>query len=79
MNYLSQVKNATQQLEDKIISRQEWARLVLGEDYANVFLDDYIGRATRRFSIFIKNLGDEEISEIRDQDKLKKLKQRKKI
>lgn len=74
MNYLSQVKNATQQLEDKIISRQEWARLVLGEDYANVFSDDYIGRATRCFSIFIKNLGNEEIDEIHDKDKLEEIK-----
>lgn len=70
MEYLSQVKLATQQLEDKMISRQEWAKLVLGEEYANVFSDDYIGRAARCFSIFIKNADNEEITAIDDEDKV---------
>ena len=70
MNYLSQVKIATQQLEDKMISRQEWAKLVLGEEYANVFSDDYIGRAARCFSIFIKNTENEEIIDIDDEEKV---------
>lgn len=68
MDYLSQVKLATQQLEDKMISRQEWAKLVLGEEYANVFSDDYLGRAARCFSIFIKNTENDEIECANDED-----------
>ena len=42
MSYLTQVKIATQNLEDKIIDYQDWAEIVLGPDYKNVSSDEYL-------------------------------------
>lgn len=63
MNYLSEVKIATQKLEDKIIDYQDWAGIVLGDDYRDIFSDEYIRRASKVFGIFLKNAESCEISE----------------
>lgn len=55
MSYLTKVKIATQNLEDKIIDYQEWAEIVLGSDYKNVFSSEYLRRACKVFGIFLKN------------------------
>lgn len=73
MNYLSEVKIATQKLEDKIIDYQDWAEIVLGDDYRDVFSDEYIRRASKVFGIFLKNAESCEISES-DIDKVEELK-----
>lgn len=73
MNYLSEVKIATQNLEDKIIDYQDWAEIVLGADYKDVYSDEYIRRASRVFSVFLKNAELREISES-DDDKAEELK-----
>ena len=71
MSYLTQVKIATQNLEDKIIDYQDWAEIVLGPDYKNVFSDEYLRRACKVFSIFLKNAE----SQVDDKDNTEELKQ----
>lgn len=55
MTYLNKVRLATQNLEDKIIDYQDWAEIVLGSDYRDVYSDEYIRRSAKVFSIFLKN------------------------
>ena len=55
MTYLNKVRLATQNLEDKIIDYQDWAEIVLGPDYRDVYSDEYIRRSAKVFSIFLKN------------------------
>ena len=71
MSYLTQVKIATQNLEDKIIDYQDWAEIVLGPDYKNVFSDEYLRRACKVFGIFLKNAE----SQVDDKDNTEELKQ----
>lgn len=71
MSYLTKVKIATQNLEDKIIDYQEWAEIVLGSDYKNVFSDEYLRRACKVFGIFLKNAE----SQVDDKDNTEELKQ----
>lgn len=71
MSYLTQVKIATQNLEDKIIDYQQWAEIVLGPDYKNVFSDEYLRRACKVFSIFLKNAE----NQVDDKDNTEELKQ----
>lgn len=56
MTYLSKVRLATQNLEDKIIDYQDWAEIVLGPDYKNIYSDEYLRRASKVFGIFLKNV-----------------------
>lgn len=67
---LQKVRLATQNLEDKVITYQDWAEKVLGPDYRDVFSDEYIRRSAKVFSIFLKHVEDvndsEEDSEIYD-------------
>lgn len=58
MTLLSKAQIATQELEDRIISYQDWAEKVLGSDYRDVFSDEYIRRSAKVFSIFLKHLED---------------------
>ena len=60
MTYLSKVRLATQNLEDKIIDYQDWAEIVLGPDYKNIYSDEYLRRASKVFGIFLKNVGMQE-------------------
>lgn len=55
MTYLNKVRLATQNLEDKIIDYQDWAEIVLGPDYRDVYSSEYLRRASKVFSIFLKN------------------------
>ena len=55
MTYLNKVRLATQNLEDKIIGYQDWAEIVLGPDYRDVYSSEYLRRASKVFSIFLKN------------------------
>lgn len=55
MSYLTKVKIATQNLEDKIIDYQDWAEIVLGPDYRDVYSSEYLRRASKIFSIFLRN------------------------
>ena len=55
MSYLTKVKIATQNLEDKIIDYQDWAETVLGPDYRDVYSSEYLRRASKVFSIFLRN------------------------
>lgn len=59
MDKLNKARIATQSLEDKIITYQDWAEKVLGTDYRDVFSDEYIRRSAKVFSIFLKNLSNE--------------------
>lgn len=47
---------ATQQFDNKQIDIQEWVRVVIGEDYYNVYSDEYARRAEKFFSIFANRL-----------------------
>ncbi len=71
MSYLTKVKIATQNLEDKIIDYQDWAEIVLGPDYKNIFSDEYLRRACKVFSIFLKNAE----SQVDNKDSAEELKQ----
>ena len=71
MSYLTQVKIATQNLEDKIIDYQDWAEIVLGSDYKIVFSSEYLRRACKVFGIFLKNAE----SQVDDKDSAEELKQ----
>lgn len=76
MTLLSKAQIATQELEDRVISYQDWAEKVLGSDYRDVFADEYIRRGAKVFSIFLKHLedmGDDE-AEGEMQDMLEQLK-----
>ena len=61
MTYLNKVRLATQNLEDKIIDYQDWAEIVLGPDYRDVYSDEYIRRSAKVFSIFLKNVEGQEV------------------
>lgn len=71
MSYLTKVRIATQNLEDKIIDYQDWAEIVLGSDYKNVFSSEYLRRACKVFGIFLKNAE----SQVDDKDSAEELKQ----
>lgn len=58
MTLLSKAQIATQELEDRAISYQDWAEKVLGSDYRDVFADEYIRRGAKVFGIFLKHLED---------------------
>ena len=58
MTLLSKAQIATQNLEDRVISYQDWAEKVLGSDYRDVFSDEYIRRSAKVFGIFLKHLED---------------------
>lgn len=55
MSYLTKVRIAAQNLEDKIIDYQDWAETVLGSDYRDVYSSEYLRRASKIFSIFLRN------------------------
>ncbi len=82
MNYLSKAKIATQNLEDGIISHQDWAEDVLGTGYRDMFSDEYLRRAAKVFGIFLKNADEqydgEQLQDILDA-KEELIKERKKL
>lgn len=72
MTYLNKVRLATQNLEDKIIDYQDWAEIVLGPDYRDVYSSEYLRRASKVFSIFLRNAEGQE-AEGDKSDELKEL------
>ena len=68
MSYLSNDIVATQMCDLKEISVQEWAEKILGDDYKNIFSDEYLRRAEKIFSMFADNLSkdDNELSETKE-------------
>lgn len=72
MTYLNKVRLATQNLEDKIIDYQDWAEIVLGPDYRDVYSSEYLRRASKVFSIFLKNAEGQEVGGDKS-DELKEL------
>lgn len=72
MMYLNKVRLATQNLEDKIIDYQDWAEIVLGPDYRDVYSSEYLRRASKVFSIFLKNAEGQEVGGDKS-DELKEL------
>lgn len=52
MNNLTKIRQANELLDSKLISLQEWAARCLGEEYRNVWADEYI----RRCSVFVRHL-----------------------
>ena len=59
MNKLEQTRQATELLDARAIGFQDWAARVLGEDYRDVYSDEYLRRAAKIFSIFIKTAQDD--------------------
>lgn len=76
MTLLGKAQIATQELEDRVISYQDWAEKVLGSDYRDIFADEYIRRGAKVFSIFLKHLEDMGDAEVEGemQDMLEQLK-----
>nr|DAH60728.1 MAG TPA: DNA polymerase II small subunit [Caudoviricetes sp.] len=68
MNKLEQTRQATELLDAKAISFQDWAARVLGEDYRDVYSDEYLRRAARIFSIFINNAVNDADVDVDDKD-----------
>ena len=56
---LAFAKRATELYADKVIDAQEWASSLLGEDYRNVYSDEYVRRASTFFKIFLESIKDE--------------------
>lgn len=85
MNYLNKVKIATQNLDDKVIGYQDWAEIVLGPDYRDVYSSEYIRRSAKVFGIFLKNAEEanksESVDELQDilEAKEQLIKERKKL
>lgn len=73
---------ATQNLEDGIINYQDWATEVLGDEYRNMYSDEYLRRAAKVFGIFINNTDEkydgEQLQDILDA-KEELIKERKKL
>lgn len=49
---LTKIRQATELLDSKLIDLQEWAARCLGEEYRNMWADEYI----RRCSVFVRHL-----------------------
>lgn len=60
MNKLEQTRQATELLDARAIGFQDWAARVLGEDYRDVYSDEYLRRAAKIFSIFINSVAHDE-------------------
>jgi hypothetical protein len=59
MNKLTKIRQTNELLDSKLISLQEWAARCLGEEYRNVWADEYI----RRCSVFVHHLMDAEVAD----------------
>lgn len=67
-DYLHQAVEATRLFDRKEITVQEWIQRLLGDDYLNVFSDEYVRRAEKIFSTFIDKLEANGIEEVTDDD-----------
>lgn len=62
MTYLEKIVKATNDVDDRKLSIQDWIGQVLGNEYVNVYSDDYCRRAEKIFSLFVEKLNQEEIN-----------------
>lgn len=69
MNYLTKVAMATKKFDEKIISAQQWIVELLGEEYDNVFSDEYVRRAEKIFSAFMNKFTENGDSSFEVEDK----------
>lgn len=67
-DYLHQAVEATRLFERKDITVQEWIQRLLGDDYLNMFSDEYCRRAEKVFSAFVDKLEANGIEEVTDED-----------
>ena len=56
MQYLDNIIKATISFDNKEISIQDWVSIVLGEEWRNIYSDEYCRRAEKFFSLFINKL-----------------------
>ena len=56
MDYISKIIKATISFDNKEISIQDWVSCVLGEEWRNIYSDEYCRRAEKFFSLFINKL-----------------------
>jgi len=70
LQYLNNVIEATNSFDNKEITIQEWVSRILGEEWRNIYSDEYCRRAEKFFSLFIEKF-DETSLEITDNDVLK--------
>lgn len=56
MQYLDNIIKATISFDNKEISIQDWVSCVLGEEWRNIYSDEYCRRAEKFFSLFINKL-----------------------
>lgn len=74
MRKIETTRQATELLDAKVIGYQEWAARVLGEDYRDVYSDEYLRRAARIFSIFINNAANDTDVDADDKDEIREIK-----
>lgn len=74
MKKIETTRQATELLDAKVIGYQEWASRVLGEDYRDVYSDEYLRRAARIFSIFINKAANDEDGAADDKDEVQSIK-----
>lgn len=73
MNQLLKAVQATTLFDNKQISAQDWIREVLGEEYVNVYSDEYVRRAEKVFSLFTQRMHDLNEDGDSEQSELEKL------
>lgn len=72
--YIAAIKTATRQLERKEISVQDWIAVILGEEYRNVYSDEYCRRSAKIFSAFVEKLEQSQFNDIEDFDTIVEIK-----
>lgn len=64
MQYINNIINTTNAYENKEIGIQDWVCQLLGEDYRNIYSNEYCRRAEKIFSLFINKLSEENLKDI---------------
>lgn len=64
MQYLDNIIKATISFDNKEISIQDWVSCVLGEEWRNIYSDEYCRRAEKFFSLFINKLNKQNVSDL---------------
>ena len=70
-SYLSFVKRVTDSLSDGLIDYQQWGKYIVGED---LYSEESMRRISKFFIKFIENLENDDISNIKDKDKIEEIK-----
>ena len=77
---LSFIKRMTELYSAKVIDAQEWASVILGEEYRDTYSDEYVRRASTFFKIFLEKMDDTDfdtVSSDADEDYLQSLQETK--